>query len=536
MSNYKFATKVVNHTPQSQPIPGRESEMKQNLAGGYAFKADDFVALRRWLLTGSMSGSYYQGKEQMTADNIALLQKCIAADPEKVAEEILDCSKKGISVHTPILALTFLSMGEGSAKNAFKGVFNSTIRTASHLYEFANYVKDNRGMGSLIHKAMNKWMDSKDVRDLEYQFLKYQSREGFSGRDILRLVKPHAEGSRAALYNWVAGGSKKNPLIPADQLPAELEKIKIYETLKKGVSESDVVDAIRKFGLTHEMIPANITRTEKVWEALFEKMPVGATIRNLGNLTDKGVFKNNRYLDMLEQRFSKETLKKAYTHPVVLASALKVYEAGGNLGQSKLRWTAVPRVEDILTQAIEDSFEILEPTGKTFFYALDVSGSMTGGNVGNLWLTPIEIEGVMALASIKSEKNYFVGGFNTQFEPIASLRKSTSFKNATKFYNGSFGGTDASSAYTYAIKNSVQADVFVFFTDSESWAGRTHTSQALTDYRKKFNPNAKAIYVTLVPNGDHVTLVDPKDKNSYDVAGFTAETPKLIQMIATNQL
>jgi 60 kDa SS-A/Ro ribonucleoprotein len=156
--------------------------------------------------------------------------------------------------------------------------------------------------------------------------------------------------------------------------------------------------------------------------------------------------------------------------------------------------------------------------------------------VGNLWLTPIEIEGVMALASIKSEKNYFVGGFNTQFEPIASLRKSTSFKNATKFYNGSFGGTDASSAYSYAMKNAIQADVFVFFTDSESWAGRTHTSQALTDYRKKFNPKAKAIYVTLVPNGDHTTLVDPKDKNSYDVAGFTAETPKLIQMIATDQL
>jgi len=238
----------------------------------------------------------------------------------------------------------------------------------------------------------------------------------------------------------------------------------------------------------------------------------------------------------LEQRFSPETLRKAYTHPIVLASALKVYEAGGTLGKSSLRWNRIPRVEDILSQAINDSFDILEPTGKTFFYALDVSGSMGGGQVGNLWMTPFEIEGIMALASIKSEKDYFVGGFNTNFEQIDSLRKSTSFKDARHFWKGSFGGTDASSAYDYAIKNNTYADVFVFFTDSESWAGNKHPSQALAQYRNKINKNAKAIYVTLTSYGDHISLVDPKDILSYDIAGFSAETPKLIQMIATDVL
>ena len=536
MANYGFAAQKGKATPQSQVIPGRDADMTKNLAGGVSFKADKWTALRRWLLTGSMFDGYYQGKEEMTDANIKLLSELIAKDPSRVATEIIDASKKGISVHTPILALTFLSMGEGEAKNLFKSAFKDTVRTASHLYEFMNYVKNYRGKGSVIHSAMNRWLSDRSISDLEYQFLKYQSREGFSGRDILRLAKPKSDGTRSQLYNWITGGSKKNPLIPAEKLSDELQKIKIYETLKKGASESDVTAAIRTFGLTHEMIPSNIARTKAVWEALFEKMPVGATIRNLGNLTEKGVFKDKKYLDMLDQRFSPEALRKAYTHPIVLASALKVYEAGGTLGKSSLRWDRVPRVEDALSQAINDSFDVLEPTGKTFFYALDVSGSMGGGQVGNLWMTPFEIEGIMALASIKSEKDYFVGGFNTQFEPINSLRKSTSFKDARHFWKGGFGGTDASSAYDYAIKNNVYADVFVFFTDSESWAGRRHPSQALADYRSKINKNAKAIYVTLTAYGDHISLVDPKDPMSYDIAGFTAETPKLIQMIASGVL
>ena len=64
MANAPYSTtnKKVS-TPQSQPIPGRESEMTENLAGGYGFKATEWTALRRWLLTGSMNDAYYQGKE-----------------------------------------------------------------------------------------------------------------------------------------------------------------------------------------------------------------------------------------------------------------------------------------------------------------------------------------------------------------------------------------------------------------------------------------------------------------------------------------
>jgi 60 kDa SS-A/Ro ribonucleoprotein len=142
---------------------------------------------------------------------------------------------------------------------------------------------------------------------------------------------------------------------------------------------------------------------------------------------------------------------------------------------------------------------------------------------------------------VKSEKNYFVGGFDTSFTSL-NFRKNTPYSSVIMYnrYNrdgetvwpNRFGGTDASAAYDYAIKNRIKTDVFVFMTDAESWAGRKHPSQALKKYRSIINPNAKAIYISLTVNSDQITLVDPEDKMSYDIAQFTSETPRLLSLIA----
>lgn len=546
--DYDFAKEGL-HTPEDEPIPDREEEMKKNLAGGYSFKVDEWQALRRWLLTGSMNDVFYQGKEEMTRENIATLNKLISVDPKRVGDEIVEASKAGVSVHTPIFALVPLSMGDKKAKDTFKEIFPQVLRTASHLYEFFNYAKSMRGFGSVIHKAGHEWLKSKKPSELEYQFLKYQSRYGWAGRDILRVLKPKAEDEiRKAVYNWIVGGTEKNPLMK--NFPETLERINIYEKLKKNkMSQKEVAQAILDYNLTHEMIPGSIERGYYVWEALFQKMPVGATIRNLGNLTQKGIFENNENLDILEDRLSEENIKKAHIHPVNFSEAHMIYNEGGSLGRGKLTWEPVPRVTDIVENGVSKSFDVLEPTGKHFFHALDVSGSMGGmfGSAGNTWLKPYQVAGVMALSTVKAEKNYFVGGFDTEFTPLRKFRKSTTYQDVTNFnskvWPNDFGGTDAASAYRYAIDNNINTDVFVFWTDAESWAGggifgrRTgHPAELLKEYRNKVNRDAKAIYVTLVPYGDQITLVDPKDPESYDLAGFTSQTPKLIQMIADNQI
>lgn len=514
-------------------IPGRKDDMKKNLAGGVSFKADNFTALRRWLLTGSFSNFFYESSRKSTNQNLDTLLNCIKENPVKVAEEILYASNHGTmaSQHTCILALVHLSNGNHIAKREFRSIFNDVIRTASHLYEFVAYTKQVRGMGKTIHKAVNGWLKAKDVSGLEYQFLKYQQREGFSNRDILRLFKPvprtEAEDS---LYSWVAG--KNKPLVE------DLARIKVYEDLKAGnLSEKEVVQAIATFGLTHEMIPANVERTVKVWTALFYKMPMTATIRNLATLTRNGVFKNMKNLDVLEEKLGKEMLQKSRIHPLEIANAQKIYSSGGSIGRStNAEFEPIPRVIDILEDAVHNSFITQEPTGKHFFHALDISGSMGWADMPGLFLNPFEIETIMALTTVKTEKNYYVGGFSDTFIQLPEFRARSTIQSAMREASKhGFGGTNAASAYDHAIQQNIYTDVFVFWTDSENWGGRYMGGQPslrLKEYRKKVNPNAKAIYITLVPYGDNVTLADPKDPMSYDIGGFSSQTPKLISMIS----
>lgn len=534
-SGYTFYTAQKN-TPISQPIAGKEAEMVKNLAGGYAFKAEDRVSLRRWLLTGSESNAFYQDKNELTTRNVALLAEMVKKSPLIVEEEILYATDHAINNHTSILALVYLSMGDISAKVAFSRIFNKVVRTASHLYEFMEYTKGLRGFGRLIHTSVERWISSREVKNLEYQFLKYQNRYEWTGRDLLRKIKPiPRDDAESNLFGWMADKPKSLEALPL---------ISVYERLKKGgLTSTEVVSLINEFNLGHEMIPANIERDRDVWEALFVKMPITATLRNLANLTNKGIFANVENVKILESKFTKENLSKGRVHPIAIASAYKIYSAGGLLGRTQLRWTANPIVEDILEKAIEEAFVSLDPTGKFFFHGVDVSGSMSNSGLESLCMTPLEIGSIMALATIKSEKYYDVVAFSkAPAVPFPGLRKNTSFKDIItrthtagipQEYVGSW--TDLSAGIKYATENKIKADVLVFWTDGQSWRG-THPSLAFKEYKSKVNPEAKVVYVILVPYTDRITLTDPSDSRSYDIAGFTAESPKLVQMIANGEL
>ncbi|MEP0873993.1 hypothetical protein NDA01_30270 [Trichocoleus desertorum AS-A10] len=93
---------------------------------------------------------------------------------------------------------------------------------------------------------------------------------------------------------------------------------------------------------------------------------------------------------------------------------------------------------------------------------------------------------------------------------------------------------NASVAYDWAIKHKFKADVFCFWTDYESWEGRKHPSQALSEYHRKVNPQAKAVYVTLAPY--NILLVEPQASMLWGIAGFDPGTLRLIQMIAAGEL
>jgi 60 kDa SS-A/Ro ribonucleoprotein len=533
--NYNFFTKSHNKTtPQNQPIPGRESEMIQGRSGGYMFDAGIWQMLRRCLLIGTAQSTYYAGKKELTNDFATVLNQAIAENPRRVADEILYASDgRAINNSTPILALVLLSMDETpEAKTAFMEIFPQVVRTGSHFYEWLNYTKSMRGFGKVIREAGRNWLGKEDVKGLAYQLLKYQQRSGFSHRDALRLfhVKPQTDDHQL-LYNWVVKGWQELP----SQIPSSaLAQIWWYEWLKRNPSQTH--EAIQKGRLTHEMAAPVGKMDKQAWQLLFLEMPIGAMLRNLGSLTEIGVLRSDEptNLDRVEAVLNNlEHLRKGRIHPIDALKALKTYQSGGALGRSKKTWQPVARIIDILEKTVELSFDVVEPTNKVFMHAVDISGSMSS-QVADMGLTCCEVATTMALVTAKAEKNYAIRGFSTQFIELGITAKDSFSSAVRKASNLNFGGTDASVAYDWMIKNKFKADVICFWTDSESWAGTKHPSQALAEYRQKVNPNVKAVYVTLAPYT--ITLVDPKDPMSWDLGGFDPSTPRVIQMLANGEL
>ena len=94
-----------------------------------------------------------------------------------------------------------------------------------------------------------------------------------------------------------------------------------------------------------------------------------------------------------------------------------------------------------------------------------------------------------------------------------------------------FGSTDCAQPMIHAMKESIEVDVFIVYTDNETWSGDLHPFQALVDYRKKMNiPHAKLIVCAMAAN--EFTIADPDDPFMLDIAGFDSGAPQIIAEFA----
>ena len=76
-------------TPQNAPADERQV---LNSAGGYTFELDDAARLRRFLLLGVDGGTYYASAADLAIQNVAVLQRMAASDPEGLVATIVDVS------------------------------------------------------------------------------------------------------------------------------------------------------------------------------------------------------------------------------------------------------------------------------------------------------------------------------------------------------------------------------------------------------------------------------------------------------------
>jgi 60 kDa SS-A/Ro ribonucleoprotein len=521
---------TLGTTPQSQPLP--DSTQVKNSAGGYAWAVDDWVRLDRFLVLGCEGPTYYASEKTLTVENALAVQRCLRADGARAVGRIAEISEAGRAPKNDpaVFALAMAgSLGDEPTKALALRALPRVCRTGTHLFQFADAVQSFRGWGRALRRAVGRWYTEKDARDLAYQCVKYQQREGWAHRDLLRLAHPKAEGVTQDVLRWAVKGWDG-----AAELPAQRELLPIWATerARRATTVEEVVALVREHGLVRECVPTQWLTHAAVWDALLEQMPLTALVRNLATMTRVGLLAPNSAATrrVVEELSEGERLRKARVHPIALLAALKTYAAGrGARGRGE--WVPVPEVIDALDGAFYASFGNVEPTGKRWLLALDVSGSMECGAVAGVpGLTPRVAGAALALVTAAVEPLHHITAFSTDIRPVEispRMGLDTVVRTVSRI---PMGGTDCAQPMLYALKKGLEIDAFVVLTDSETWAGAVHPAVALRQYRERTGIPAKLIVVAMVSNG--FTIADPADAGMLDVVGFDVATPQLMSDFA----
>lgn len=556
----------VKVTPQSDPIPGRESDMTKNYAGAYSFKADKWTRLNRFLTIGSEGGTYHASEKQVTLDNISSLAECVAEDGVRVVQEVRAISLAGRAPKNDqaILVLAYcLKKGNLETRRAAATAVNDVNRIGTHIFQFSEALENYGGWGHLTGRAIADWYNARTPEQLAFQIVKYQQRNGVGHADLIR--RSHARRNmpddvsdrelREAIYGWlcperpVSDKMKEKIGFPKDNWPWTISNAKQivsdalpivegFYKIREARNSKEAAALVRQYRLPREAVPTEFLDSNEVWEALLEQMPMTALIRNLGKMSNIGLLgpMSSWTKQVVDQLANKNRLRKARVHPINVAIALKTYALGHGI-KGELTWLVNQQIVNALDDAFYASFDNLQPTNKRILVAIDKSGSMHS-SASNTILSGQEAAAIMAMATVKKANQYYVIGYdsdgrywgsNEKHKGVVELRIDPRMRlnDVIKALPHDGGGTDASLPARWAVDNKIDCDAISLYSDGESWAGHQHASQAIVSYRE--NRGLDTLFVTCDTVANHTQLVDIQDARSFHVSGFDSNAPQLIQ-------
>lgn len=528
-------------TPQIKPAPGKQ--MVPNDGGGFSFAIDCWTRLNRFLVMGCEGGHFQVSEKTMTVDNAKAVYDCIAENPHRAVTMVVELSHAGRAPKndSSIFALAIMASDSRSSAAAL-AVLDQVCRIPTHLFMFLGFCKELRGWGQGLKKAVARWYLDQPVEKLALHITKYQNREGYSHHDVLRLSHPTTfESDRNSVFAYIAGKvgddglplglSKIDRLKLKDSINGHpLSYIAGFEAAKRAKTDKQIIQLIRNFNLVREHIPTHFLNSPAVWEALLQKMPPTAMIRNLGKMSSIGLVAPLSAASRLvcQKLSDADALKNARVHPFSLLLAQTTYAAGeGFKGENT--WRPVQQVTDALEAAFYDSFNYVIPTGKNHYLAIDVSGSMSWPEsmIAKTHIHAREGAACMAMVALRTEPNTYAMAFSNGMQDLG-LSKSMSLNTVVDVCeNAHAGGTNCAAPIIDALERRIPVDAFVIYTDNDTNSAQSeHPFQALQRYRQHMGIGAKLIVVSMCANGH--SIADPSDSGSLDVSGFDANTPSII--------
>lgn len=526
-------TQHFKNTPQSQPVFGKD--MVKNAAGGYVFEIDDWQRLRRFLLLGAIGGSYYESERKLTLENAECIRRCLAVDGARTVATIVEVSDGGLAIkndHAIFALAAATKFGDAPTRKAAFAALPQVCRIGTHLFQFVEFREAlGGGWGRGMREAIQKWYLRPDLNRpaLVMQLLKYQQRNGWAQRDLLRLAHVK-DPDRAAIFD-AAGKPYPKHVKPETAGWADVPEAEGYFKLQATKDPKAAAALIAEYKLPREYVPTELLTEAVVWDALLPHMPLMALVRNLGNLSKCGLLKplSAAATTVQAKLGDVEALRKSRLHPFTILLGSKTYASGHSVKGSGV-WTAVPTVIEALDAAFYAAFKNVEPTNLRHLLAVDVSSSMRS-HISGMPMSSAEAATAMALITAHTEPSYFIMGFATQFKDLGITSRDTLPTALQKTTGLNFGGTDTSIALKWALQNKIEMDVLCVYTDNETWAGDQHTFQALQLYRKTTGLPTKLAVIAFTATGR--SIADKADAGSMDFVGCDASLPLALRAFVT---
>lgn len=567
----------------------------KNNSGGYVFAISPVERLERFLILGTEGGTYYQGEKEITVENAVALRELLDTEPALAVKTIVEVSQWGRAPkQAPGIFALAISASHQTGKDPLLAralALNAlplVCRTGGTLLEFVRYVDGMRGRGTALRRAVGAWYRQLPADQLFWQTFKYRSRgvgakgtasrRAWTHRDVLRVARPkndcfdHAQQS---IVRYLMGGSQamsgrvltrraddwspENDVRVLRRRETDLggvpEKILAFEELQAAETETAAVRVLERYGFPHEMVPDRYKKSPRVWEALLEKITLGALLRNLGLITHLGLIGDQdpaareRLMKVLGKLQDLSLIRKSRIHPVAFLQASRVYGHGEPVEAKKyqhrmkwseelgrkvvvgvreiLRWDPVPEVVKTLENDFYKAFGNVQPAGKRIDLCIDISGSMSSGEVvGIPKMTPREGAAAMALVQAQTETSASFWGFCDTFRKL-EIDKTWSIAEAMRYMSQlPMDRTDCSLPFREAQASGRQVDGFVVYTDSETNQNLEHPCLALWRYRQVTGIPARLAVMAFTSTG--FSIADPTDGGMMDFVGFDAAAPSLL--------
>lgn len=519
--------------------------MVRNNAGGRTYKVHPLDRLERFLILGTVGGTFYVSERKITEDNIKAVQQIILEFGAAAVDKIIEIGTSNRAPkHDPALVAFALavSCGNPEIKAYALSQFNKIIRTGTHLFHFVTYIDGRVGWGRSLRRAVGKWYTEKDDKTLAYQLMKYKQRDGWSHRDVLRLAHPQATTpSQNAILKYTTQGT-------LDAMDNDAHRfIEACIEVSQMTDVDEITKLIREYNLPREVLPTQAMNDARTWEALAPSMGLTALLRNLRNMHKDGylVQGSDAVRTVRERLTDAEGLRRARIHPA------HVFMAKKNAAD-------IPAsIQTALEDAFFETFKNVEPTNKRLCLALDVSASMnspaySGGGFSHYGAVrgPIppsarEWSALQAMVTARVEPYAEFVAFSHTIVPIDITPRDSLDDVIHKMSAIPMGGTDCAAPMIYARDKGLKFDGFAVYTDNETWygdmvrnwgmgygarnsgSGNGTPMEALRSYREKSSIHDAALCVVGI-TATEFTIADPDDLRTLDIVGFDADAPAVM--------